>query len=300
MHQAKLAYDVLLQIKKTKNNNKQDFNDKSDAVLTDIENKIKKVFTNITNISNEWSQSFCGDTKFTINYFSIESSEKFYDISDFLSEKYKEEIRTQAKYIKDSIEDSPFFVYNDNLKSRLDGCDYLLICRKSFSTSNITDTDTDTDKCLILPYVSNKYKSEKTHFNFFGAPKSLESRLPQYIKSTNDLIDNLINDLKKYKHNNEIKPQYLEDIKKYYTSDKTKSILSIPLYRANIENLTLDDDINKEPNFIGVLNIYSSREDVLQNQRYEVLYDFINPHIYTVSCLISLFYAIILMKSNDD
>ena len=253
-------------------------NIKSTLKLTEI--YILEAFKSITNVTNKWTESFCGDSKFNINFFSL------LDINNV-----RERINNDET-LKKSIEESPFFMFNDNLESRLEHCEYILVCNKNFSTSNKDGFKDGNKISLVMPYSTPTFQREKkAHPNFLGAPKALEQQNIKYIPSTDNISKELNEILRKNKINKYATPDFKRTIIEYYKYDTTKSILSIPVY---------DKDDKDKP--LGVINIYSDINDSLQNKRHEILYRLIIPHIYNTQVLIPIFYSLIseLNKRNEN
>lgn len=246
--------------------------------LTEI--YILDVFKSITNVTNKWTESFCGDSKFNINFFSL------LDVNNIRN------IISIDNTLKESIEQSPFFMFNDNLESRLEHCEYILICNKNFSTSNKDGLKDNNKISLVMPYSTPAFlHKNKAHPNFMGAPKALEQQNIKYIPSTDNISKDLNEILRKNKINKYATPDFKKTITDYYKYDTTKSILSIPIY---------DKDDKDKP--LGVINIYSDINDSLQNKRHEILYRLITPHIYNAQVLIPILYSLIseLNKRNED
>jgi hypothetical protein len=259
-----------------KDDNKKD----AEISLVLTEGYILDTLKNITNITQKWTEHFCGDAKFNINFFSL------IDVKNV-----KETIETDAT-LRDSINHSPFFLFNDNLNSKLDHCDYILVCNKNFSTSN-KDGIKDNDKIsLVMPYSTPEFtnNNNKAHPNFIGAPKSLEQGSIQYIKNTDNIDKTLNRLLNKNKVNNHITPEFKKDIIDYYKYDTTMSVLSIPIYDKGVKNKPL-----------GVINIYSDINDPFQNKRHEILYNLIIPHVFNIEIMIPIFYSLIevINKNNN-
>lgn len=235
------------------------------------EGYIVSAFKNITSVTQKWTEHFCGDAKFNINFFSL------IDIKNVKDTIESDDI------LKNSIEESPFFLFSDNLNSKLEHCDYILVCNKNFSTSNKDGVKDNNKLSLVMPYSSPEFIAKnKAHPNFLGAPKSLEKGSIQYIKNTDNIEKELNSLLNKNKINKFTTPAFRKGIKEYYKYDTTMSVLSIPVY---------DKDDKDKP--LGVINIYSDINDPFQNKRHEILYNLIIPHIYNTQVMIPIFYSLI-------
>lgn len=168
--------------------------------------------------------------------------------------------------LEKSILSSPFFLFDDNLESRINSCDGVLVCYKKYSTAESEGSE----PALVFPYVRKGNHLAKSQPVLFGAPKALVSGQPVHTKNTSDAADEF---LKRLENDNVFfKKNFRNQIRSYY-QDNEGSILSIPL------------ESNKK--VVAIINIYRQECDILRNgDRAHNFYHLVAPICHSiVKCL---------------
>lgn len=207
----------------------------------------------------------------------------------------------EAIFTKDSIDNSPFFLFSSNFHSRLEHCKYILACDQSYTCK--IDRKNKFEQCgkkekqdfpaICMPVSFSEYISDGklAHPNIFGAPEAITDDKVVYIGNISERVDQFFNDLKKspdYKEH--ITGHYETSIRSYYAKDKDKpkSILSIPIgkFDLNVNKLNYPVEYDQQA---CVLNIYVNRINFLENElKSEAFYSMLKPLCHNLSMLISL------------
>ncbi|EHU9455707.1 hypothetical protein KZY44_004209 [Vibrio vulnificus] len=214
---------------------------------------ITPVMKSISTIANEWTKLRHGNIDYSVNIFSV------MDITDY----------EQDSELEKAIEKSPFFLFTDNLKSRLSFCDKLLISQQQFSTCERATQK----QPLVFPY-SDLGKRVKHHPNFEGAPTAIEKKEARYVPDTKKVATQFFKRIESTYHGDYLTNNYREKIRLYYKNDNTRSFLAIPIY-------------DKNDKIIAVINVYSRTKNMLSSEeRAKAFYQFIRPQLHIVSYLI--------------
>ncbi len=207
----------------------------------------------------------------------------------------------ESIFTKQSIDNSPFFLFSSNFHSRLEYCKYILACDQSYTCK--IDRNNIFEQCgkveeqdipaICMPVSFSEFVSDNklAHPNLFGAPEAITSNREVYIGNISDHVDKFFDDLKKspdYKEH--ITGHYESSIRSYYAKDKDKpkSILSIPIgkFNLNINKLAYPSKYDQPA---CVLNIYVNRINFLENElKSEAFYSMLRPLCHNLSMLISL------------
>ncbi|WP_117139850.1 GAF domain-containing protein [Pseudomonas amygdali] len=149
------------------------------------------------------------------------------------------------------INESPFFLYRDNLASRIDYSTGLLIIENSaFTASSLVAASEPDDmvKPLCLPFSTQAVNAQP---NLPGAPEGVVNRSASYVGNTTKemkhWLDGLATAEPRY-HN-----EYARGIRNYYENRReAQSILSMP--------------IEFEGEVIAMLNIYRNKDNIFKGQ----------------------------------
>lgn len=195
----------------------------------------------------------------------------------------------------EAVNNSPFFLFSSNLQSRLECCDYVLVCEKTRTCqldnkgkfSNCMDGETP-PLCMPFSKTQNKHK----HPNLFGAPSAISNRREVYIENIELYANNYIKELKSStKYKDDVTVAYEKGVLSYYEKDidKPKSIISFPIYSVPVEKNNFATHEGKRGNIMCVLNIYANRVNFLENQnKAESLYELLKPILYKLGFLMTL------------
>lgn len=206
-----------------------------------------------------------------------------------------------AIFTKESIDNSPFFLFSTNLHSRLEHCESILACDQSYTCE--IDRKNNFKKCkhpskndvppICMPvsHSMNLPGEKLPHPNLFGAPEAITSNREVYIGNLSEHIDSFFNDLRKSpQYREHITGYYEQSIRTYYEKDKDKpkSILSIPLGKLDLDinNLNIPVEFTQ---CACVINIYINKVNYLENElKSEAFYSMLKPLCHSLSVLISL------------
>ncbi|EJG1724417.1 hypothetical protein ACLINW_002277 [Vibrio parahaemolyticus] len=193
--------------------------------------------------------------------------------------KQTQKLKADEQGLLDSIESSPFFLFDDNLESRIETCDGILWCVKQYSTG-LHESDAGSTKqviaqdhpAIVFPYVINKQDGAKQQPLLFGAPEALVSKIQIHTNNTVNSATQFLKQLEK--ENSFFKKSYRDAVTKYY-NDHKGSILSIPLLNKSV--------------VVAVVNIYREECDILMNgDRAQNFYHLVKPICDSiVKCLIN-------------
>lgn len=263
---------------------------------TTLENAIKTCMESILLITKKFIEGNDGITVKS-NIFNLISSNAAQ--IEFLSSNTQPDPSTSI-FSKESIETSPFFLFSSNLRSRLEHCEYLLVCEQTFTCkldrknifSLCSGSKNDTAPiCMPMSYSNNIQNSIIPHPNIFGAPESILNQREVYIENISEELDLFINKLKKSTlYKDHLTGVYEKLLRRYYENDKDKpkSILSIPLRKLDLNSEKLDIP-NDSLQYACVLNIYVDRVNFLENElKSEAFYEMIKPLCHSLSAIISL------------
>lgn len=149
------------------------------------------------------------------------------------------------------ISESPFFLYRDNLASRIDYSTGLLIIENSALTASSLVAASEPDdmvKPLCLPFSARAGNAQP---NLPGAPEGVVNRSASYVGNTTKemtkWLDSLATAEPRY-HN-----EYARGIRNYYENRReAQSILSMPIQ--------FEDEV------IAMLNIYRNKDDIFKGE----------------------------------
>lgn len=210
---------------------------------------------------------------------------------------YKHE--TNSILNEKAILNSPLFLFGTNLQSRLERCDYLLVCEQTFTCQldkkNVFKMSPKEEKelPLCMPYSVEEANEFGTvnHPNLFGAPEAVAQKRDKYIDYLQKNVDEYIKALENsVLHGKHMTKDFESSLRDYYEkdTDRPKSILSIPVDKLLIN---IDDySIPRESEQIAcVLNIYINRENFLESELKSQTYSTLIQQLrYHLAILISL------------
>lgn len=172
------------------------------------------------------------------------------------------------------VTQSPFFLYRDNLASRIDYSTGLLVIENAtFTASSNVDQSGPDDrvKPLCLPF---SIKAAECQPNLFGAPEGLVNKSAAYVGNTTKEMKKWLGGL------SSADPRYHEEyargIRDYYESRReAQSILSMP--------------IEFEGEIIAMLNIYRNKDDIFKGEeRARQFVSLMRPICYQLSKMLKL------------
>lgn len=172
------------------------------------------------------------------------------------------------------ITDSPFFLYRDNLASRIDYSTGLLIIENSdFTASSNVDQSGPDDRVrpLCLPFST---KATECQPNLFGAPEGLVNKSAAYVGNTTKEMKKWLDGLSTA--DPRYHQEYARGIRNYYESRReAQSILAMP--------------IEFEGEVIAMLNIYRNKDDIFKGEeRARQFVSLMRPICYQLSKMLKL------------
>lgn len=196
-----------------------------------------------------------------------------------------------------SVINSPFFLFNDNWRSRLEKSDYILVNEQELSVSLPKKAESKEGVPICMPYseVDSTLGDETKQPNLHGAPLARQLKRPVYIPELKNQVKSTIEDLKDSPmHRDYINGKFTQNLYEYYEQDSTKSILSIPIYKyhvgrpfsvkGTIDKPEKDDDI-----IVCIANIYTNRSHMFNNDDMADSYcEIVKPIMYILSILVSM------------
>lgn len=197
----------------------------------------------------------------------------------------------------DAINKSPFFLFNDNWRAKLERCDFIMVNEQTLSVSIPSTTEDKSHSPICMPF-SEEGKSSAGLIkqpNLHGAPMARKKKkvvyLADLLKNVTDKIDLLENSPT---HKPYVNDKFKQDLISYYESDSAGSIISIPIHRYKLGNPfsdggSLESPEKDEDKVTCILNIYANKSYILANNKMADAYsDLTKPIWYILSILVSL------------
>lgn len=172
------------------------------------------------------------------------------------------------------IMSSPFFLYRDNLASRIDYATGLLLIENSDFTASSNAIESEPDdrvKPLCLPFST---KAAECQPNLFGAPEGLVNKSAAYVGNTTKEMKKWLEGISSA--DPRFHEEYARGIRSYYESRReAQSILSMP--------------IEFEGDIIAMLNIYRNKDDIFKGkERARQFVSLMRPICYQLSKMLEL------------
>lgn len=263
---------------------------------------IKYILQTICDASSKWDDEYDHqDITYSANIFIPATK-------DALLPLYENDYpNNPSNKLIESLTKSPFFLFSENLKSKIDHCDGVLFCQKQYSvTHKICNTPTNTNEhensytntinidheeknnepMVCFPYVKNK--RGKHNPNFFGAVQSFVNKEIEYIGNSREVLNDFLKQLSEENvYESYISKSFIEKVRTYYKDDDGKSILSIPLLSYDIHS-PIKITPNKEE-VHAIVNLYRNKNGMLlTKERAESFYELIRPLCCHLSLVLSL------------
>ncbi|MFQ1692596.1 hypothetical protein ACK38U_08805 [Aeromonas veronii] len=271
--------------------------EKLDKLETSLRSAKRSCLKSLLNVASNWYDSDNENITYRANFFNLAPAKGVLDefeksdISDVIGPKPKYAFNIEA------VLASPFFLFNDNWRSRLEKSDYILVNEQDLSVSLPSDAPTRASVPICMPYSNQDPDSSNgpKQPNLHGAPLSRQLKRPVYIPDLKRQVDKTIDDLKNSPaHRDYIKDKFVHELYSYYEQDSTKSILSIPVYKyyiggpfsleGRIDKPVKDNDI-----IVCIANIYTDRINMFNNdEMIESYCDIVKPITYILSVLVSM------------
>ncbi|ELI1598876.1 hypothetical protein [Vibrio sp. Y58_MX_L22] len=281
-----------------------------DEFIDIFESNLKKAKTGcmkaMADVAKNWHDSSEINIYYNANLLNIVSSHKL--LNTF--EKNRVSIDDGPYELNiEAIEQSPFFLFNDNWKAKLERCDYVMINEQSLSVSLPEQTNKEPHPPLCIPY-SNESPADDPpkQPNLHGAPLARSLNRLVYLPDMFEGLDMVLEKLQKSpSHSPYLNEKFKSDLRRYYQFDSAGSIISIPLSRFDLsipEEIEPEDDSIKWPRKLDdqcacILNVYVNKSSMFENRRMASSYATITePICYILSILVSLRLELVCLKKD--
>ncbi|NVO61960.1 hypothetical protein [Photobacterium damselae] len=277
--------------------------------ITAFENNVKKVkmqcMQSMINIAKCWDDSNNEGVIYKANVFNFASSQsviKAFEKSDIVGPSPD---HGGYSFNISAVNQSPFFLFNDNWRSKLERTDYIMVNEQALSVSIPLSVDDKEHSPICMPFSEeNPTDGFIKQPNLHGAPTARKKKrtvyLPELLKQVNDKIQELEQSpcYKEYVNEN-FKTQLLS----YYENDSAGSVVSIPIYKYHLgspfsEKGTIDEPLKDETRITCILNVYATKNYLFANDEMANAYsDLTKPICYVFSILVSLRIALVELKA---
>ncbi|GLW37150.1 hypothetical protein Pcaca04_10860 [Pectobacterium carotovorum subsp. carotovorum] len=265
----------------------------------------KMCLHSLLSIAESWDEKNNDNVIYRANVFNLAPSSgvmKEFERNDIVGPKpqnggYSFNIR--------SVNDSPFFLFNDNWRSKLEKSDFILVNEQDLSVSLPETTELQAGTPICMPYSepTSPTDSEQKQPNIHGAPLARELKRPVYIPDLKSQVTSTISDLEiSPRHREHINDRFKNGLYKYYESDSTRSILSIPIYKFDIGQPfsslgTIDKPERDDKNIVCVVNLYANKSHIFNNEDMANAYcDLVKPITHVFSILVSIRLSLIELQ----
>jgi hypothetical protein len=257
----------------------------------------RSCLSSLLNVASNWDERDNEKVIYRANFFNLAPARgvlEEFEKSDIVGPKPNN--GGYAFNIK-SVVNSPFFLFNDNWRSRLEKSDYILVNEQELSVSLPKEAESKNGLPICMPYSESDsvMDVEAKQPNLHGAPLSRQLKRPVYIPELKRQVKLTVEDLKESpKHRNYVNGKFTQDLYQYYEQDSTKSILSIPIYKYHIGlpfsvKGKIDKPVKDEDIIVCIANIYTNRSDMFNNDDMADSYcEIVKPIMYILSILVSM------------
>ncbi|EGU0168822.1 hypothetical protein JFQ74_004753 [Vibrio parahaemolyticus] len=244
-------------------------------------------------VVQNWSDSNDENVTYKSNLFNLASAS---DVLHTFEQNQSAEHNGTYSFTIDAINKSPFFLFNDNWRAKLERCDYIMVNEQSLSVSIPLCRNEPRHHPICMPYSEEIPQSPVTKQpNLHGAPIARKKKrvvyLPEVLKNVEDKIKSLETS-PTYKHF--VNERFKQDLVKYYEFDTAGSIISIPIHKYKMgapftDGGSLDNPVKDSEKITCILNIYANKNYILENNNMaDAYYDLTKPICYMLSVLVSL------------
>jgi hypothetical protein len=269
-----------------------------DSLDSSLRSAKRSCLSSLLKVASNWDERDNERVVYRANFFNLAPARSVleaFEKSDIVGPK-----PNNGGYAFDikSVVNSPFFLFNDNWRSRLEKSDYILVNEQELSVSLPKEAKSKKGLPICMPYSDSDSDSEMDgeakQPNLHGAPLSRQLKRPVYIPELKNQVRSTFDDLSESpKHRNYVNGKFKQDLYQYYEQDSTKSILSIPIYKYHIGSPfsatgKIDKPI-KDDTIVCIANIYTNRSDMFNNDDMADSYcEIVKPILYILSILVSM------------
>ncbi|HHC7385899.1 TPA: hypothetical protein ACN30P_004879 [Vibrio parahaemolyticus] len=273
---------------------------------------IKKLcLESLLNVASHWDDREDEKVVYRSNLFNLLQSDKVFREIERSINAGPNPQEPGSNFNIDSINESPFFLFNDNWRSRLEKSDSILVSEQDLSVSYPKEASFKKGLPICMPFSKkDKCSGSPNQPNLHGAPLSVKLKRPVYISDLKKQVEDTIFDLKKsISHKDYINEKFVNDLNEYYENDSTKSILSIPIYKYYIGSpFSLEHNIDKPEHSIDkperdnekivcIVNVYTNKSNMFNNDDMADSYsEVVKPIIYILSLLISMRVNLVVLQ----
>lgn len=267
-----------------------------------LKNAKKECLTSLLHIATEWDDSNDEGVIYKANVLNIASSLsviKTFEKGDIVGPSQN---HGGYSFNINAVETSPFFLFNDNWRSKLERTDFIMVNEQTLSVSIPTDDHNTSHSPICMPFSENGETSSNSvkQPNLHGAPMARKKKrsvyLPELLKQVNDTISKLE---VSPKHKDYVNDKFKQDLLNYYENDPAGSIISIPIHRYKIGNPFSDEGSTEKPikdaeRIACILNVYATKNYLFANDEMANAYsDLTKPICYIFSILVSLRFGLV-------
>ncbi len=183
----------------------------------EVEKKVKEILSSIVKLAALWDgHEKPEEVDYNINFMVLLESQAV-----------KHAIEQGESDFSRAINESPFFLYSDNLDSCLDNCDAILYTKRAYSVStNGAKESNPEEPCMCLPVTYYQSEVKNKQPNLFGAPACIVENKAIYIPNTSEALQRFIREAQST--HVRFSKHYQNLLEEYYEGCKF-SIYSIPL-----------------------------------------------------------------------
>ena len=204
-----------------------------------------------------------------------------------------------------AVNKSPFFLFNDNWRSKLERTDYIMVNEQTLSVSIPESSDKDSHSPICMPFsIDSDLIQPVKQPNLHGAPMARKKKrtvyLPELLKQVTDKINELEHSPL---HKDYVNEKFKQELLSYYENDSAGSVISIPIYRYKIGSPFSDEGSTDNPikdleRITCILNVYATKNYMFANDDMANAYsDLTKPICYVFSILVSLRLALVELQA---
>ncbi|PTQ05311.1 hypothetical protein CWO33_23545 [Vibrio splendidus] len=257
----------------------------------------RSCLNSLLNVASNWDDRDNDKVTYRANFFNLAPAKSVleeFEKSNIVGPKPK---NGGYAFNINSVINSPFFLFNDNWRSRLEKSDYIIVNEQELSVSLPRKAGAKEGLPICMPYseVSAKLGDDAKQPNLHGAPLARQLKRPVYIPELKKQVKSTIEDLQDSPmHRDYINGKFTQNLYEYYEQDSTKSILSIPIYKYHIGQPfsvkgTIDKPVKDDDIIVCIANVYTNRNHMFNNDDMADSYcEIVKPIMYILSILVSM------------
>ncbi|MEN3758231.1 hypothetical protein ABDZ57_15565 [Aeromonas veronii] len=281
----------------------------TDQTIDDLDESLRSAkqlcLSSLLNVAMGWDEKNNDNVTYRANFFNLAPSE--FVLQEFSKKDVIGPMPKTGGYAFNisSINQSPFFLFNDNWRARLEKCDFILVNEQELSVSLPVREKENTGCPICMPYsnIHENSTQEVKQPNIHGAPMAREVKRPVYIEDLKAQVGVTIKQLEMSpKYKDHVNERFKRDLNRYYENDSTGSVLSIPIFKFHFGSPyssqgSIDDPIKDHDLVVCVVNIYVNKRFMFGNDDMANSYcDIMKPVIHVLAMLVSMRVSLIELK----